>query len=626
MLKMEEFEEDLQAELSTAYPNYMTVLQTAKDDLLRKDCSIVIIGETNAGKSTLLNTLVGRKIFPVSNVVATRKVCRVRHSETHCVKTYDREENLITDERVDSELMLTEVIKKYIDTSCTSAEMRNIHYVDVHNPVDILKAGYLFQPLQVVKCCNWTELRINLILNHEGNIIIVDTPGIGETDELDQMLIDFLPSAVSMIIMVNASSGGGIQKGRLLTIFHEVIKNLDKMPCFDPRQVIFLTNKWDIIETEDTIGVNEHEKTWNNIIEKLKTEWTYLKEENVFKVSLKQGKSGTRIFTNELKRFEVLLQETIQRSQNKRIKHHFSFLEDFTQNAERGTLARLQLVGISSSQQQDIILANTGRIQVLTQILKDRRAYFETDNKEKTTQLTNKLYEYLNSEKTKEQIMNPEDDIAIASVGITSLKAKLNARFEKAIKDWLDGDEMKTIVGEVDVEMKNLLREVESKLNEIKTDMIGIKTPLRAIDIFDNFMSESVTIVSGVSGISFMETLVSVYTRKLLSLLSIGNDKNERMADKLFRNVLKTLSRDRIRECFKKSFSMEYDKKIKKIFDIKLKQKVDTLKQTNEVLNRKQKTIRQKQHSYECLHTVIKKIEKDSNDFIATISSKQILN
>lgn len=44
MLKMEEFDEDLQEELSLAYPNYMTVLQTAKDDLLRKDCSIVIAG------------------------------------------------------------------------------------------------------------------------------------------------------------------------------------------------------------------------------------------------------------------------------------------------------------------------------------------------------------------------------------------------------------------------------------------------------------------------------------------------------------------------------------------------------------------------------------------------------
>lgn len=236
------------------------------------------------------------------------------------------------------------------------------------------------------------------------------------------------------------------------------------------------------------------------------------------------------------------------------------------------------------------------------------------------------LFEYLNSEKTKEQIMNPEDDIAISSVGITSLRGKLNTRFEKAIQDWLDGAEMKKIVGEVDVEMKHLLREVESKLNEIKTDMVGFKTPLRSDDICDNFLSESVTIVSGVTGISFLETVVIVYVRLLLSGFTITSDKNIQMADKLFKNVLKSLSRERIHECFTKSFSMEYEKKIKKIFDNKLKQKVETLRKTNQQLDRQQETIRQKEHSYERLHTVIKKIGKDSNDFIATISGQQMLN
>lgn len=73
-----------------------------------------------------------------------------------------------------------------------------------------------------------------------------------------------------------------------MKIFKEVLQNLDKMPCFDPKEVIFLTNKWDIIEKEDSVGVNEHEKTWKTIIGKLKNEWTFMNEENVFKVSLKQ--------------------------------------------------------------------------------------------------------------------------------------------------------------------------------------------------------------------------------------------------------------------------------------------------------------------------------------------------
>lgn len=101
----------------------------------------VFTGETSAGKSTLLNTLVGRKIFPVSNVAATGKVCRVRNSDTLYVKTYDRHENLINEEIATSEQHLTEVIIRYSDTNRTSAETGNVFYVDVHMPVEFLKAS-----------------------------------------------------------------------------------------------------------------------------------------------------------------------------------------------------------------------------------------------------------------------------------------------------------------------------------------------------------------------------------------------------------------------------------------------------------------------------------------------------
>lgn len=98
----------------------------------------------------MLNTLIGRKIFPVSNVASTFKVCRVRNSEVLCVKTFDRDEKLIKEETVDSELILTEVLQNYSDKS--PAEMANIFYIDVHLPVDILKASdFIYETLKGYK-------------------------------------------------------------------------------------------------------------------------------------------------------------------------------------------------------------------------------------------------------------------------------------------------------------------------------------------------------------------------------------------------------------------------------------------------------------------------------------------
>lgn len=44
LLKSPDYDDDLKKELSTACPNYMTVFQTAKRDLLKNDCGIVITG------------------------------------------------------------------------------------------------------------------------------------------------------------------------------------------------------------------------------------------------------------------------------------------------------------------------------------------------------------------------------------------------------------------------------------------------------------------------------------------------------------------------------------------------------------------------------------------------------
>lgn len=44
MLESPDYDKDLQDELSIACPNYMTVFQSAKRDLLRNDCGIVVAG------------------------------------------------------------------------------------------------------------------------------------------------------------------------------------------------------------------------------------------------------------------------------------------------------------------------------------------------------------------------------------------------------------------------------------------------------------------------------------------------------------------------------------------------------------------------------------------------------
>lgn len=62
----------------------------------------------------------------------------------------------------------------------------------------------------------------------------------------------------------------------------------NEMPCFDPRNVIFITNKWDTLFSEDdSSDENEETKTWNTLKSDIKRRWPSVREELIFKMNLK---------------------------------------------------------------------------------------------------------------------------------------------------------------------------------------------------------------------------------------------------------------------------------------------------------------------------------------------------
>ena len=46
-------------------------------------------------------------------------------------------------------------------------------------------------------------------------IVIVDIPGVGESDEMDEMVVQYLPEAFAFIYGINCANAGGVQKDRV---------------------------------------------------------------------------------------------------------------------------------------------------------------------------------------------------------------------------------------------------------------------------------------------------------------------------------------------------------------------------------------------------------------------------
>lgn len=62
----------------------------------------------------------------------------------------------------------------------------------------------------------------------------------------------------------------------------------NEMPCFNPKDVIFVTNKWDTISKKDSDSEEEDEQTatWRLLQSSLKEKWPLVNEKYIFKMSL----------------------------------------------------------------------------------------------------------------------------------------------------------------------------------------------------------------------------------------------------------------------------------------------------------------------------------------------------
>ena len=49
----------------------------------------------------------------------------------------------------------------------------------------------------------------------QGGIVIVDSPGIGESREMTDMVKEYLSSAFAFIYVINSSNAGGLQPDRV---------------------------------------------------------------------------------------------------------------------------------------------------------------------------------------------------------------------------------------------------------------------------------------------------------------------------------------------------------------------------------------------------------------------------
>lgn len=73
------------------------------------------------------------------------------------------------------------------------------------------------------------------------------------------------------------------------------LQKQSEMPCFNPENVVFITNKWDLVQkqiesSDEDDSENKREEEigiWENLKKVIKQMWPLVREENIFKMNLK---------------------------------------------------------------------------------------------------------------------------------------------------------------------------------------------------------------------------------------------------------------------------------------------------------------------------------------------------
>lgn len=97
------------------------------------------LGGVSAGKSTLINQLIGNKVCSESNCASTGKIIRIRDSDEMAIKCYTKKDILKTEEHGLDLKQMKSILKKLTDIDKITPDLQDIHYVDVLIPMPILK-------------------------------------------------------------------------------------------------------------------------------------------------------------------------------------------------------------------------------------------------------------------------------------------------------------------------------------------------------------------------------------------------------------------------------------------------------------------------------------------------------
>lgn len=413
-------------------------LKVGKDDVLKTECPIVIAGETSAGKSTIINLILGENILPTGIKASTSRVCRVKYSERCMISTRSSNDEELENMSFENLQEMAENLKCLAKTND-----EEIGYVDIHMPAPLL----------------------------QGNVIIVDTPGCGDKEQTNvaEKTMSYLPNALAFVFVLNVANAGGIQDDRILPVLSKIRTSVDEMVSFSPEDVIFLLNKWETLSHNDA---NEQEEFFKETKESLQVTWKEVDEQCIFRISAKKIAQKKPKYTEVFDKFQMNLQKIIAKNENKRVKVHIRFLKGFLDECNRVISTKLACAMQSAEENKSNLDHLSKELETIEKTRKEEISNIDRRVETFIDEASQQFHDYIHHADFRAIVLNDTDKFTRLTIG-----KELNTRIENETKTWqkehIENIILETILGGLLKKFENIHR----SLHSIKENLSGFKAP-----------------------------------------------------------------------------------------------------------------------------------------------------
>ncbi|XP_028400784.1 uncharacterized protein LOC114523921 [Dendronephthya gigantea] len=439
---------------------FLKALEEQKKSLTKTEYKVLIAGESSAGKSSLLNLILGEELLAHHVLSSTSTICELKFGEPKLIVHYKSDKE-------------------------TTRRLPAIYELDKNEDYYNQIAPFV-QMLSKEREKGSEYGRVELFWPHElleEGVVIIDSPGLGESDEMDKVLMKYLPNAFAFIYVLDTSRAGGIQKDmkeKLMDILKvvqssnkavETLQNLAECS-------LFVCNKWDLVKEDERPAVKKH------VTAKLSECWedTNLNHQMVYMSitdAIKAQEYGgvTEEFNHLLHQIKSMVLKTI----NIRLYSHWQWLYAVLHHIHRVTYFFNQEIQSTHQETCERMASIEERIERIEKQGQEVRKSMETRVQYQTKVLNGKLVGYVDSTEFEEKLCT-WDRSSSPPPGVdwettkSNVKKAIDYKFKELLIQW---EKNSHVYDEIH---RKLLDEFLTRLNILEEELQGVDKAMHSVE------------------------------------------------------------------------------------------------------------------------------------------------